>query len=156
MTSGLYFNQSEVNIYLNRVATFTASKSGQYVICGYSEDETNITSRLYCYTMVIGISKPSVVPSSLSPIGLVYVNASMPPLNFTCKFTLIVKKPPTNNTAFIRLIDASNNATVMALDYSMKAYIQVNNDTLVFNFGPGVIQPNKTYYITLDAGKIII
>ena len=155
MTSGLYFNQSTLQFYSSnwtRIATFTASSSGQYVICAYSEDETNMTSELYCYTMVIGITNPSIVSSSLSPIGLVYVNASMAPLYFTCKFTRIVKNPSTN-AAFIRLKDASNNATVMTLDFSMNGYIQVNNDTLVFTFGWGVIQLNKTYYITLDAGN---
>ena len=158
MTSGLYFSQSVIQFRTNgwnRSATFTASTSGQYVICAYSEDETNLTSEFYCYSMVIGITKPSIVSSSLSPIGLVYVNASMAPLNFTCKFTRIIKNPLTN-AAFIRLKDASNNATVMTLDFSMKGYIQVNNDTLVFTFGQGVIQPNKTYYITLDAGNFNI
>ena len=153
MTSGLYFNQSAITFSSTawrRTATFTAPYSGEFLICAYSEDATNLTSYLYCYTVVIGIPPPSIVLTSLSPIGLVYVNTSMT-INFTCKFTQIVKRPST--PAFIRLIDASNNATVMTLNTTMKQYISVKNDTLLFTFGVGVIQPNKTYYITLDAGN---
>jgi hypothetical protein len=154
LTSGLYFNQSAITFSSTAwriTATFTAPYSGEFLICAYSEDATNLTSDLYCYTVVIGIPKPSIVLTSLSPIGLVYVNTSTA-INFTCKFTQIVKRPST--TAFIRLIDASNNATVMTLNTTMKQYISVKNDTLLFTFGVGVIQPNKTYYITLDDGNL--
>ena len=74
-------------------------------------------------------------------------------LNFTCKFTQIVKIPST--VAYIRLIDASNNNTVMTLNSTMKRYISVKADTMTFTFGQGVIQPNMTYYIKLDAGNFV-
>ena len=148
-------NQSALSISSSswtRTVTFTAPASGEYVVCAYSEDATNLTSYLYCYTLVIGISPPSIISTSLSPIGLIYFNTSMV-LNFTCKFTQIVKRPST--VAYIRLINASNNNTVMTLNSTMKRYISVKADTMTFTFGPGVIQPNMTYYIKLDAGKFL-
>lgn len=152
MATGLYFNQSEIifgSTSWNRTATFTVPASGEYIICAYSEDWSNLTSALYCYTVVIGIPPPSIILTSLTPLGLVYLNTSTV-LNFTCKFTQIVKRPAT--VAFIRLIDSSNNATVMTLNSTMKENILIKNDTMVFNFGVGILQTNKTYYINLDLG----
>ena len=152
MATGLYFNQSAIifgSTSWNRTATFTVPASGEYIICAYSEDWTNLTSSLYCYTVVIGIPPPRIILTSLTPLGLVYLNTSTV-LNFTCKFTQIVKRPA--SVAYIRLIDASNNSTVMTLNSTMKENILVKNDTMVFNFGPGILQTNKTYYINLDPG----
>lgn len=155
MTSGgLDFVQSDIDFtssvsYWKRTVNFTAQTSGEYLVFAYAEDSSNLTSTDdYWYKLVIGVPAPQVVQSSLFPIGPVYLNASMT-LNFTCRFTQIIKRAV--QAAFIRLYD-QNMTLISQLNMTMKRYAVIKNDTVSFTFG-NILQPNKTYYISLDAGK---
>jgi hypothetical protein len=153
IASGLNFNQTDITFYSKywtRSVTFTAEKSGQYLVCAYSEDSTNLTSDLGCYQMVVNVPPPSITLSSLSPIGLVYFNNSFT-LNFTVKFNAIVKRSTV--PAYIDLLDADNNYTVItSLNSTLKRYVSISNNTMVFTFG-AVFIPFKNYSISIDAGN---
>jgi len=100
--------------------------------------------------MVVGVPAPVIIQSSLYPIGNVYLNSSTV-LNFTCTFSQIIKRPTT--AASILLIDASTNLTVATLNSTNKRNVIIDNNTMVFTFG-NLLQPFKTYYISISQGKL--
>jgi hypothetical protein len=120
------------------------------MVGAFAVGETGLTSPVYAYHLVFGIGPPSIITSSLYPTGLIFVNSSIQ-LNFTCTFSAIIKRPST--VAAISLIDASTSATIATVQTSNKKSISYKNDTMFFTFGTGVIQANKTYYISIPAGK---
>jgi hypothetical protein len=134
--------------YYYKNATFTASTPGQYMICASAMDTNNLTSPLACYTVVVGIGAPSILTSSLYPMGSAYVNPAVPFI-FSCSFDKIVKR--NSAVATIRLIDASTNLTVAAVNATNTTNVLLRNNIMSFNFGTAV-QPFKTYYITVDQG----
>ena len=135
--------------YLYKNVTFTAKTPGQYLICAYSMDSSNITGNPYCYTVTIGVSAPVILSSSLSPIGNVYVDPSEP-VTFSLTFDKIVKRSTTPATIF--LIDSVTNMVVAAVNSTNITNVFLRNNVMTFNFGVGVVEPFKTYYITIQEG----
>ena len=132
-------------------ATFTVSIPGQYLICAYAMDTSNLTGTNYCYSVVYGIPAPTVIQSSLYPIGDVYIDPTVS-FYFSCNFSQIVKRP-TLSKATIQLIDASTNTTVAVLNSMNATNVIITNNRLRFTFG-NLLQPNKTYYINFDQGTL--
>jgi hypothetical protein len=55
--------------------------------------------------------------------------------------------------AYIDLLDADNNYTVItSLNSTLKRYVSISNNTMVFTFG-AVFIPFKNYSISIDAGN---
>lgn len=135
--------------YWYKNATFTVSIPGQYLICAYAMDTSNLTGLNYCYSVSYGIPAPTVIQSSLYPIGDVYIDPTVS-FYFSCNFSQIVKRPTLSN-ATIQLIDASTNTTVAVLNSTNATSVIIANNRLRFTFG-NILQPNKTYYINLDLG----
>lgn len=135
--------------YVYKNVTFTAKTPGQYLICASAMDTSNLTSPMYCYTVSVGISAPSIVTSSYYPTGDIYIDPTIP-FMFSCSFDKIVKR--TTTPATIRLIDASTNLTVAAVNSTNITMVFLRKNTMTFNFGTA-LQLFKTYYITIEEGK---
>lgn len=135
--------------YWYKNATFTVSIPGQYLICAYAMDTSNLQGLNYCYSVSYGIPAPTIIQSSLYPIGDVYIDLTVS-FYFSCNFSQIVKRPTSSN-ATIQLIDASTNTTVAVLNSTNATSVIIANNRLRFTFG-NILKPNKTYYINLDLG----
>lgn len=133
------------------MVTFAASTRGQYLVCAYSIDTTDIISNPYCYTVVVGVEAPKIIPSSLQPSGVIRINYSNP-FNLSVKFDQIVKRAPQDD-AFIKLINLATNSTVEKINFQNKSSCWLANDTLVFTFG-NAFQPLYNYSIVIDEGKL--
>jgi hypothetical protein len=136
--------------YWYKNVTFKITLPGQYLICAFAMDTSNLTGNNFCYSVVYGIAAPTIIKSSYFPLGATFIDPSTP-FYFSCNFSQVVKRPSTSS--YIRLIDASTNKVVATLDSNSSSNVIIANNRLRFSFG-SLPQPNKTYYINLDLGKI--
>ena len=142
--------------YWYKNVTFKIVLPGQYLICAFAMDTSNLTGNDFCYSVVYGISAPTIIKSSYFPLGATFIDLSTP-FYFSCNFSQVIKRPSTSAytriSTYIRLIDASTNKLVATLDSSNSTNVIIANNRLRFTFG-SLLQPNKTYFINLDIGKI--
>lgn len=115
-------------------------------------DTSNLTGNPYCYTVTVGVSAPVILTSSLSPSESVYVDPTVAP-TFSLTFDKVVKRSTT--PANITLIDAVTNMTIATLISTNITNVFLKNNIMTFNFGVGVVQPFRTYYITIGEGILL-
>ena len=130
--------------------TPTAAHRGPNVVCARAIDSTYLSSDLYCFTLLAGILAPSVLPSTISPKGVLSA-ATLAGTNgmitWSVKFDQAILRPKKNRYITIYKSDGTQ---LFQLDVSIFPTVNYQNDTITFettnSFDAG------SYYITLGYG----
>ena len=141
-TTGQYF--------LSMTWTPTAAQRGPNVVCARAIDSTYLSSDLYCFTLLAGITAPAVVPNTQSPTGALssaLLTSASGIITWSFKFDQTILRPskPRHITFY-----TSTGTVLFQIDVSVFPTVYYNNDSLSFEttntFASG------SYYITLGYG----
>jgi len=136
--------------YTSLTWTPTAAQRGPNVVCARAIDSTYLSSDLYCFTLLAGITAPAVVLNSQSPSGALstaLLTSSSGIITWSVKFDQSILRPTKPRYVYIY---TSTGTELFRLDVSVFPTVYYNNDILSFEttdaFAPG------SYYITLGYG----
>jgi hypothetical protein len=131
-----------------KTLSWNTTKAGQYLICSKAVDTSFLVSRSSCYTVIVGITIPTINESTIYPTGLIFPTNNF--YVFSCNYTTEVLKPSVK--AYINVHSSINGTIVYQIDSASKGTTKFTEFRLMEFFVPKNILPDGFYYLTFDFG----
>lgn len=157
---GLRFTQaqqvtgSSVTWYTNVTWTPSLSQVGGYLVCAVAMDSSPMTSRLSCFTVLVGLT-PNIIANSTQPSGILQssfllgVNGT---LTFTATFDKQILRPL--SSSYIHVL-SQNGTEIAKFDSSNSSQVKLTtNKTVSIAFSTYTFKPGSSYYIKFDQGVV--
>jgi hypothetical protein len=129
--------------------SWTPFKNGVYFICVTAIDSMLFKSNLSCFSILVNVMKPQIIPGTQFPIDI--VDSDLIDSKFKIQFDSFSIQKPNLKSAYIRLY-SQEGKELTKINTKNSIEIQMNQILFHLNFNFSL---DKWYFILLDSGVVV-